>query len=188
MCYDCSQGEDLAFDSFIERTCLEYVFLGQEDEVMLEWFEKACAEFEGLCGDFKYVIGRVPTQEAKKHMRDAAVTIVTIARQWVLTNLRKATRTSQSKFILIRQNVSSLWAIRNKKDFMHDNVRTERYKLSFPTSPTARDFQIFASVLLMKYEGPALESAGNSTSTFRFSDRETPHFPSNSHVFHRETF
>ena len=155
---------------------------------MLEWFEKACLEFEAQCDGFQNVIGRAPTLEAMKHMRAAAVTIVTIARQWVLTKLRKGRRTSQSKFILIRQDVSSLWAIRNKKDFMYDNVRTERRKLSFPTSPTARDFQIFASVLLMKYEGPSMETAGSSASTFQFSDREVPHFPSISPVFQRETF
>ena len=71
---------------------------------------------------------------------------------------------------------------------MYDNVRTERKKLSFPTSPTARDFNIFASVLLMKYEGPSMETTGSSTSTFQFSDREVPHFPSISPVFQRETF
>ena len=188
MCYDCSQSEEVALDSFAERNCLEYFFLGQEDDVMLEWFEKAGAEFEALCDSFENVIGRAPTEEAKKHMRDAAVAIVTIARQWVLTKLRKSTRISKSKFIIIRQDVSSMWAIRIKKHFMYNHVSTERKKLSFPTSPTARDFQIFASVLLMKYEGPSMETAGSSASTFQFSDREIPHFPSNSPVFQRETF
>ena len=71
---------------------------------------------------------------------------------------------------------------------MCNHVRTECKHLSFPNSPTARDFQIFASVLLMKYEGPSMETAGSSASTFQFSDREIPHFPSNSPVFERETF
>ena len=43
-------------------------------------------------------------------------------------------------------------------------------------------------VLLMKYEGPSMETAGSSASTFQFSDREVLHFPSNSPVFQRETF
>ena len=74
VCYDCSQGEDLALDSFAQRNCLEYFYLGQEDEVMLEWFEKACADFQAL-SDFTNAIGQAPTQEAQKHLRDAALTI-----------------------------------------------------------------------------------------------------------------
>ena len=55
VCYDCSQSEEVALDSFAERNCLEYFFLGQEDDVMLEWFENTCAEFETLCDDFNNV-------------------------------------------------------------------------------------------------------------------------------------
>ena len=184
MCHDCSSALDL----FVQRNSFECAFVEQEDEDMLEWFENACAEFQAQCNDFENVIGQPPTVEAKKHMRDVAVAIVTIARQWVLSKLRKSTRTSKSKFILIREDVSSMWTTRIKKHFMYNHVRTERKELSFPTSPTARDFQIFASVLLMKYEGPSMETAGSSASTFQFSDREIPHFPSNSPVFERETF
>ena len=66
VCHDCSSALDL----FVERNNFEYAFVEQEDEDMLEWFEKACAEFQAQCDDFENVIGQPPTEEAKKHMRD----------------------------------------------------------------------------------------------------------------------
>ena len=175
-------------DVFFEQNSLEYAFIQQEDEELINWFDKSCSAFEANCYDFENVIGRSPTKEAVQYMRDTASTIVTITRQWVLSQIKKTTTRTTSKFILLRENAVSMWAMRDKKYFIYDHVSAERRKVSFPTSPTAREFQLFAAVLLMEYEGPSMETAGSTSSTFQFSDREIPRFPSKAFVFERETF
>ena len=60
--------------------------------------------------------------------------------------------------------------------------------VSFPPSPTARDFQIYAQVLGMEYEVPGVEAKGQSASTFRSSKRTLPVFPSAIPVTQRDTF
>ena len=175
-------------DAYIEQNSLEYAFIQQEDEELIKWFDKSCSAFEANCYDVKNTIGRSPTEEAVQYMRDTASTIVTITRQWVLSQIKKTTTRTTSKFILLRENAVSMWAMRDKKNFIYDHVSAERRKVSFPTSPTAREFQIFAGLLLMEYEGPSMETAGSTSSTFQFSDREIPHFPSKSTIFERETF
>ena len=115
VCNDCNSMLDL----FVDRNNFEYAFVEEEDDEILEWFEKASAEFVALSIDFGNCIGRVPSQEAKQHLHDESVTIVSIARQWLFSMLRKSTRTSKSKFILIREDKSSMWTIRMRKHFMY---------------------------------------------------------------------
>ena len=129
VCYKCGVGEGVdaqnPLDVFFEQNSLEYAFIQQEDEELINWFDKSCSAFEANCYDVKNTIGRSPTEEAVQYMRDTASTIVTITRQWVLSQIKKTTTRTTSKFILLRENAVSMWAMRDKKDFLYDHVRTE---------------------------------------------------------------
>ena len=60
--------------------------------------------------------------------------------------------------------------------------------MSLQLPPTAVDFQVFASVLFMDYEGPGVETAGQAASTFRMCSRTLPSYPASVPVQERDTF
>jgi len=191
LCTQCKKDGDLT--TFAHRHSLDIWFLDQKHEAVYTAIDNECKKINTILEtSFTNVIGPAPTKEAKDHMFQAANVFFRLVRNVVTMTLARSGAKSSAiqspTYVLVRKSSSSPWSVRKYRDFLYNHVRSERNEHVADPAFTVHDFKLFASILQIEYEGPAVETKGTSATTFRSQSDELPYFPSAVPVTNRDTF